>query len=72
MAPLFNITAGPAGNLWFTEFTGNNIGQITTDGVIAEFPVPTPNSGLRGITSGPDGNIWFTEGIGNKIGRLTP
>ena len=24
----FGITAGPDGNLWFTEFTGNNIGQL--------------------------------------------
>lgn len=24
------ITAGPDGNLWFTEFRGNQIGRITT------------------------------------------
>ena len=34
------ITAGPDGNLWFTELTGNNTGRITTAGVITEFPVP--------------------------------
>src|SRR6266849_7634569 len=27
------ITAGPDGNLWFTESNGHRIGQITPDGV---------------------------------------
>ena len=29
-----DITAGPDGNLWFTEGTGNKIGRITTAGTI--------------------------------------
>ncbi len=75
------ITAGPDGNLWFTEFQGtnvvNNIGRITTKGQITEFPLPTHcESPLGcepfGITAGPDGNLWFTESQGNKIGRITP
>jgi uncharacterized repeat protein (TIGR01451 family) len=71
------IAAGPDGNLWFTEFTGNKIGRITPAGVITEFPVPTTGIHLEGITSGPDGNLWFTEYDGNaccaagKIGRIT-
>jgi uncharacterized protein (TIGR03437 family) len=66
------ITAGPDGNLWFTEFTGNKIGRITPSGTITEFPVPTVSSRPHGITAGPDGNLWFTELDGNKIGRITP
>ncbi len=31
------ITAGPDGNLWFTEETGNRIGRITPLGVVTEF-----------------------------------
>ena len=61
------ITAGPDGNLWFTEFLGNKIGRITTAGVITEFPIPMPFSGPHDITTGPDGNMWFTESS-NKIG----
>jgi streptogramin lyase len=67
----YNITAGADGNLWFTEANGNQIGKITTSGVISEYAVPTSNSVPRGIASGPDGNIWFTEYAGNKIGRIT-
>src|SRR2546422_8481106 len=66
------ITAGPDGNLWFTELNGNRIGRITPTGVITEFPLPTANSGPQGITAGPDGNLWFTEFNGNRIGRITP
>src|SRR6266851_3559054 len=37
----FDITAGPDGNLWFTEFNGNKIGRINTAGTtITEFSVP--------------------------------
>ena len=67
----FGITAGPDGNLWFTEKATNLIGRITTSGKITEFPTPTANSGPVGITAGPDGNLWFTETATNKIGRIT-
>jgi hypothetical protein len=66
------ITAGPDGNVWFTENT--RIGRITPAGVLTEFPIPAPAIALD-ITAGPDGNLWFTNGIynaGNYIGRITP
>ena len=31
------ITAGPDGNLWFTEINGNQIGRITPGGTVTEF-----------------------------------
>ncbi len=67
----FFITRGPDGNLWFAEEFGDNIGRITTSGVITEFTIPTVGSFSRGITAGPDGNLWFTELAGTKIGRIT-
>jgi streptogramin lyase len=66
------ITAGPDGNLWFTETQAAKIGRITLAGAITEFPVPTTDSGPSSITAGPDGNVWFTERFGNRIGRITP
>ena len=62
---------GGDGNLWFTEIDGDAIGRITPQGVITEFPLPSPASRPIGITAGPDGNVWFTELLG-KIGRITP
>ena len=68
------ITAGPDGNLWFTEQDnlGNKVGRITTAGVITEFALPTTASAPHGITAGPDGNLWFTQYFAQKIGRITP
>src|SRR5262249_25649450 len=68
-----DITTGPDGALWFTEFGGNKIGTINpvTHG-ISETPVPTANANLGGIAVGPDGNLWFTETLASKVGVLTP
>ena len=62
------ITTGPDGALWFTELN-DNIGRITTAGVITEFP-PSPPAFPLGITTGPDGALWFTDQAGS-IGRIT-
>ena len=62
------ITAGPDGNLWFTEFGVGKIGRITTAGTVTEFPA-AGNPQL--ITVGSDGNLWFTEQTVYKIGRMT-
>jgi streptogramin lyase len=66
------ITAGPDGNVWFTESTSgsNKIGRITPSGTVTEFATPSSSSAPWGITTGPDGNIWFTENSSGKIGTL--
>jgi streptogramin lyase len=66
------ITAGPDGNLWFTEMFAGKIGRITPGGSIAEFAIPTAGSEPEGITGGPDGNLWFTERTRSQIGRIAP
>jgi len=68
-----SITAGPDGNMWFTEPYVNRIGRITPAGTITEFSSGiSPESGVTDIAAGPDGNLWFTEEKGNRIGRITP
>jgi streptogramin lyase len=69
------ITAGPDGNLWFTEQNSpGRIGRITPAGTITEFTAGlTANSFPTGIAAGPDGNLWFTEQNNpGRIGRITP
>jgi streptogramin lyase len=76
-APL-GITAGPDGNLWFTEAadSANKIGRITPAGVVTEFDIPSGGAESTVITAGPDGNLWFIEssydGYNPKIGRIDP
>jgi streptogramin lyase len=68
----WGITAGPDGNVWFTESRGNAIGRISPTGVIRSYPLPTPRSAPRGITLGSDGNLWFAEPGSLHIGRISP
>jgi streptogramin lyase len=65
------VTAGPDGNIWFTEVGRvNRIGRIAPDGTfLGETPL-ADNSLPAAITVGPDGNLWFTEQNANKIGRV--
>jgi streptogramin lyase len=81
-----SITAGPDGNLWFTEsgVTDGRIGRITRTGEITEFSAGlSAGAGPSEITAGPDGNLWFAEaypGVNadgesrtfGRIGRITP
>ena len=62
------ITAGPDGNVWFTEHQQNGvagIGKITPAGRISQFVIPTTPKGAKAsdyslsITTGPDHNLWF-------------
>jgi streptogramin lyase len=67
------ITAGPDGNLWFTESGASQIGMINpANDHINEFAIPTDNAAPRGITAGPDGNVWFTEFGASRIGMINP
>jgi streptogramin lyase len=71
------ITAGPDGNLWFTEagvqHNANRIGRITRAGVVTEFSAGiTAGASPTGITTGADGDLWFTESGTGRIGRITP
>jgi streptogramin lyase len=73
-----SLTAGPAGNVWFTgALLGGccGIGRITPTGKVAEFPIQAAS-----VTAGPDGNLWFIRNSGetfaccgkNKLTRMTP
>jgi streptogramin lyase len=70
------ITAGPDGNLWFTNFGNNSIGRITPSGAVTIFPGTITNGvadidAPEGITAGPDGALWFTNSENDTIGRIT-
>src|SRR5487761_1789928 len=66
----WDITTGPDGALWFTNFENNTIGRITTSGTITSYTGPGISEPY-GITAGPDGALWFTNYLGDSIGRIT-
>jgi streptogramin lyase len=79
------ITAGPDGNMWFTDYASPLQGHTSA---IAEINPSThtitafttglnPYSVPEGIVTGPDGNLWFTDtGCDNHgtcaIGEINP
>jgi streptogramin lyase len=79
---LDGITVGPDHNLWFTDVAENEIGRITTAGVVEQFALPAGNVlGQQGggnsetaadsIAAGPGGEVWFTEPGSHAIGVIS-
>jgi streptogramin lyase len=38
--------------------------------VLAEYPVPTPNSGPRAMLTAPDGRLFFSQHDSSSIGEV--
>jgi len=72
-----DITAGPDGNLWFTEVSStslpSSVAKVTTSGAVTEYPIPAAGSDPAGIVAGPDGKLWFTEAgaLANSVANVT-
>ena len=62
------IAAGVDGNLWFTEFNGNQIARITPAGKITEYPVPTGGA-KAGRDHGRAGRQPVVCGVGRRPDR---
>ena len=76
--PVYGVTAGPDGSMWYTRYFTNKIGRIAQNGLTREFGLPnavpgdTTWAGLFDMAAGPDGNMWFTEFYSNLVGTITP
>ena len=68
-AGVFHFANGADGRIWFSEFSTNNVGALTTAGVVTEYPMPALSQ-PNGITLGPDGNMW-TGGYGGVLLKVT-
>src|SRR5262249_44340413 len=64
------ITAGPDGNVWFTDPVAGNVGRITPSGQVTEFTSPVGSPGV--IAAGPDGNLWFSTSALSSSPPLRP
>jgi virginiamycin B lyase len=65
-----SITVGSDSSMWFTEQNTNQIGHITTTGLMVQYNLAA-GAGPQQIVAGASGTLWFTEKSGNKIGRIT-
>jgi streptogramin lyase len=67
----FAISAGPDGNIWFTQFDTDRIGRMSTAGTLLGETQAPAGSGVGDIIAGPGGNLWFTATDRDRVGRVT-
>lgn len=61
------------GEVWFTEYQANQVARLNVaNGVITEFPLPTPDSRPTGIDVTSGGDVWFVTESGDTVGHLDP
>ncbi len=72
------IAAGPDGNLWFTLYHGNDLGRITTAGVMTIYHhVVYPSQGhdstapVAMLARDRQGRLYYNEGEAGRIARVT-
>jgi len=69
----YGITSATDGNLYFTCNTYDQVGQITTSGVITYDSVPTWGPvGIPGIVQATDGNLYFTDLGDSYLRKIDP
>ncbi|WP_040796187.1 Vgb family protein [Nocardia higoensis] len=51
------VLVADGNRLWFSEFRGDRIGRIASDGAVEFLPAASP----YGLCRAPDGALWFTE-----------
>ncbi len=68
----YQVALDPSGNVWFTEFSGNKIGEVLVNGSMREFQIPIASSNPTGLAIDPKtGRVWFnlldTSGISDEF-----
>jgi streptogramin lyase len=67
----YGIKADAQNNLYFMDFSDQNIGRIDAKtGKATLYPTPTPNSRPRRGMMDAQGRLWFAEYAGNRVGML--
>jgi virginiamycin B lyase len=65
------VVSEEQGKIYFTQHGGNRITEITKDGLMTEYEVPTgPLSTVVYLSVAGDGKVWFAEWASNKIAYL--
>jgi virginiamycin B lyase len=70
-AEVGSILSTPQGDLWFTDPTANEIGEIRPNATVSWFKTPIAGDERDALSLGPGDGIWFTETTARKIGHIT-
>ena len=67
------LTSDPSGAIWISERNAGNIGRLSPNGSIVEFPLPAgPDAIPQGSVITPGGILYVTEQGVDAIARLDP
>ncbi|MCJ7783561.1 MAG: hypothetical protein MUP41_06480 [Desulfobacterales bacterium] len=67
------IALAPNGELWITENAVNRVARMSPTGeILAEYSLPTKQSGPRAIIVIPDGRVFFSQYDAGQIGEIIP
>ena len=67
------IALAPNGDFWITENAVNRVARMSPTGeILAEYPLPTKQSGPRAIIVIPDGRVFFSQYDAGQIGEIIP
>jgi len=68
----YQVALDSNGNAWFTEFSGDRLGEVLTNGSVKEFQIPIASANPTGLAVDPRTNrVWFnlldTSGISDEF-----
>jgi virginiamycin B lyase len=64
------VSSDMQGKIYFAQHGGNRITEISKDGMMTEYEIPTGPLSTVVYLSIADGKVWFAEWASNKIGYL--
>jgi poly(3-hydroxybutyrate) depolymerase len=70
------LAAGPQDSVWFADFGGSDVGEVSAHGQVSLLAADPGLGGLSDVAAGPGGSMWFSEqdGIVGRVdsgGRVT-
>lgn len=65
---LSDITAGPAGSMWFSEQDGI-VGRVDADRHVTELALP-PQGNLTAVAAGPGNTVWVAEPESDAVAEI--
>lgn len=68
---LDDLVVGTDGAIWFEPFYPNDVGRITTAGVVSRVPLQAANAQSGQPSFGTDGKAYFPLSAAGAIGRLS-
>jgi virginiamycin B lyase len=70
LSDVIALAAGPRDSVWFADFGGSDVGEVSPEGQVSLFAASPDLGGVSDVVAGPGGSMWFSEqdGIVGRVG----